>query len=181
VSDTAEPAAEQCSSYWLTRFVILRSIGAIYGVAFLVAANQIVPLIGHEGLLPLPLFLDRIRTVLGSNTAAFLRLPSIFWFAQSDAALTIVAWIGFALACVVVAGYANAIMMALLWFLYMSFVHLGQEWYGYGWEVQLLETGFLAIFLCPLLDPRPFTRKPPPIAIIWLYRALAFRIMLGPG
>jgi hypothetical protein len=119
--------------------------------------------------------------VLGSNTVAFLRLPSIFWFAHSDAALIIVAWVGFALACVVVAGYANAIVMALLWFLYMSFVHVGQEWYGYGWEVQLLETGFLAIFLCPLLDPRPFTRKPPPIAIMWIYRALAFRIMLGAG
>ena len=35
--------------------------------------------------------------------------------------------------------------MTVLWLLYMSFVHLGQDWYGYGWEIQLLETGFLAI------------------------------------
>ena len=45
-----------------------------------------------------------------------------------------------------------------LWALYMSFVHVGQVFYGYGWEIQLLETGFLAIFLCPLLDSRPFPR-----------------------
>ncbi len=63
----------------------------------------------------------------------------------------------------------------------MSFVHVGQVWYGFGWEIQLLETGFLAIFLCPPLDPRPFPRRPPPIAIIWLLRWLTFRIMLGAG
>ena len=44
-----------------------------------------------------------------------------------------------------------------------------------------LETGFLAIFLCPPLDPRPFPRRPPPREIIWLLRWLTFRIMLGAG
>ena len=78
-------------------------------------------------------------------------------------------------------GFANALLMAVLWALYMSFVHVGQDWYGYGWEIQLLETGFLAIFLCPLLDARPFPRRPPPRAVIWLLRWLIFRIMLGAG
>jgi hypothetical protein len=63
----------------------------------------------------------------------------------------------------------------------MSFVNVGQEWYSYGWEIQLLETGFLAAFLCPLLDARPFSRRPPPIQIIVLFRWLIFRIMLGAG
>jgi hypothetical protein len=81
----------------------------------------------------------------------------------------------------VAAGYANAIILALLWALYMSFVHVGQDWYGYGWEVQLLETGFLSIFLCPLLDARPFPRRAPPTIVFWLFRALIFRIMLGAG
>ncbi|MFL6593964.1 MAG: lipase maturation factor family protein, partial [Chthoniobacterales bacterium] len=49
------------------------------------------------------------------------------------------------------------------------------------WEVQLLETGFLAIFLCPLIDPRPFPKRPPPTIILWLFRALIFRIILGSG
>jgi hypothetical protein len=83
------------------------------------------------------------------------------------------------LACVVAAGYANAIMMAALWALYMSFVHVGQDWYGYGWEIQLLETGFLAIFLCPLLDGRPFPKRAPPVVVLWLFRWLIFRIMVG--
>ena len=169
------------STYWLTRFLILRLLGAIYAVAFLAAINQIVPLIGADGLLPVGIFLKRVGEALGSSGAGFLRLPSLFWFGHSDTALLTAAWIGFVLSCVVLAGFANAPLLAILWFLYMSFVHAGQDWYGYGWEIQLLETGFLAIFLCPLLDPRPFPRQPPPTPVNGLFRWLIFRIMLGAG
>jgi len=44
-----------------------------------------------------------------------------------------------------------------------------------------LETGFLSIFLCPLLDGRPFPKCRPPILVIWLFRWLGFRIMIGAG
>ncbi|MGD8317288.1 MAG: lipase maturation factor family protein, partial [Myxococcales bacterium] len=39
--------------------------------------------------------------------------------------------------------------------------------------------GFLAIFLCPLLDGRPFPKRAPPLVVIWLFRWLIFRIMIG--
>ena len=169
------------SSYWLTRFLILRSLGIIYAIAFLVAINQVVPLIGSNGLLPVANYLKQVSGALGSDGAGFMRLPSIFWLGHSDTALLTMAWIGFVLSCVVAAGYANALLLAILWFLYMSFVHVGQEWYGYGWEIQLLETGFLASFLCPLLDMRPFPRYAPPMPIIVLFRWLVCRLMLGAG
>lgn len=168
-------------TYWLTRFMILRLLGVIYAVAFLVVINQIVPLIGAHGLLPVDMFLKQISQALGSGGAGFVRLPSVFWLWHSDAALLTVAWIGFILSCIVVAGYTNAPLLGVLWFLYMSIVHVGQDWYSYGWEIQLTETGFLAIFLCPLLDMRPFPRRAPPIPIIVLFRWLSFRIMLGSG
>ncbi len=168
-------------TYWLTRFLILRLLGLIYAVAFLVAIHQIVPLIGANGLLPVGMFLDSVADTLGSGGAGFRRLPSLFWFGHSDSFLLTAAWIGFVLSCIVLAGYSNAIILAVLWLLYMSFVHVGQDWYGYGWEIQLLETGFLAIFLCPLLDMRPFPKRGPPIFIIGLFRWLTFRIMLGAG
>src|SRR6266513_4374302 len=146
------------NSYWLTRFVILRLIGFVYAVAFLVAAQQLVPLIGENGLLPATHFLNMVQTQLGSRSAGTLQVPTLFWFGISDDALSIFSWIGFALSLVVLGGYANAILLAVLWAMYMSIVHIGQIWYGYGWEIQLLETGFLSIFLCPLLDGRPFPR-----------------------
>ncbi len=171
--------ASLAGSYWLTRFFVLRLLGFVYAAAFFAAAVQIVPLIGSHGLLPVGLFLQRVEHALGSASAGFTRLPSLFWFTHSDLALRIVAWTGFGLSCIVMAGYANASLMTLLWALYMSIVHVGQDWYGYGWEIQLLETGFLAIFLCPLFDGRPFAKREPPVVVIWLFRWLIFRIMLG--
>ena len=173
--------SEKRPTYWLTRFVILRLLGVIYAIGFLIAANQILPLIGSDGLLPIGLFIDRLREYVGSSFSGFLRFPSLFWWNHSDLALLLAAWTGFALSCVVVAGFANALLLAILWGLYMSFVHLGQDWYGYGWEIQLLETGFLAIFLCPLFDARPFPRCEPPLPVLWLFRWLIFRMMLGAG
>jgi hypothetical protein len=168
-------------TYWLTRFLILRLLGIVYAVAFLVAINQILPLIGSHGLTPVDTFLRRVTETLGYKSSGFLRLPSIFWWNHSDTALLTGAWIGFLLSCVVTAGFANAPTLFILWFLYMSFCNVGQEWYGFGWEIQLLETGFLAIFLTPLVDPRPFPRREPPLPIIILFRWLICRIMFGAG
>jgi len=166
--------------YRVTRFILLRFLGLVYAVAFLAAARQILPLIGSDGLLPVGDFLDRVRSAYG-GPGAFWHLPSLFWFNHSDSCLVTIAWLGWGLSLVVVAGFANGPLMAALWMLYMSIVHVGQDWYGYGWETQLLETGFLAIFLCPLWDLRPFSAKKVPVPVIWLYRWLIFRIMLGAG
>src|ERR1700726_2648435 len=156
------------NSYWLTRFVILRLLGFVYAIAFLIAANQLVPLIGEHGLTPANHFLERIQAQLGSTSAGMLRLPTLFWVGISDNEMSIFAWTGLALSLVVLAGYANAIILTVLWAMYMSIVHVGQIWHGYGWEIQLLETGFLSIFFCPLLDGRPFPKCRPPILVIWL-------------
>ncbi|MFD2874286.1 lipase maturation factor family protein [Mucilaginibacter ximonensis] len=168
-------------TYWLTRFVLLRLLGAVYAVAFLVAVNQLVPLIGSHGLLPVGDFFDLISASYGSVSAGFFKLPSLFWFWHTDTALLTVSWLGLILSLIVMAGYANAPLMAVLWALYLSIVHAGQEWYGYGWEIQLTETGFLAIFMCPLIDMRPFPKRPMPLAIIILFRWLTWRIMVGAG
>jgi hypothetical protein len=167
--------------YRLTRFVILRLLGFVYAVAFLVAVNQLGPLIGSHGLTPAVQFLHAIQSQLGSSFDGMIQLPTLFWFGLSDRGLTIFAWIGLILSLVVLAGCANSIVLAVLWAMYMSIVHIGQIWYGYGWETQLLETGFLSIFLCPLVDLRPFPKRPPPILVIWLFRWLGFRIMVGAG
>src|SRR3978361_2295360 len=106
-------------TYWLTRFVILRVLGVVYAVAFLVAINQIIPLIGSDGLLPVGIYLKQVVAALGSTGAGFVRLPSLFWLWHSDTALLTTAWIGFILSCVVAAGFANMPVMGVLLFLYL--------------------------------------------------------------
>jgi len=77
--------------------MILRLLGLVYAVGFLVAINQILPLIGSHGLLPIDNYINYITRALGSTGAGFRRLPSLFWFWHSDAALLTCAWIGFIL------------------------------------------------------------------------------------
>src|SRR5207247_9708178 len=101
-------------------------------------------------------FLANIQTQLGSRTAGILRVPTLFWLGISDHGMLIFSWIGFGLSLVVLGGYANALLLAVLCAMYMSIVHIGQICYCYAWDIQLLETGFLSIFLCSLLDGRPF-------------------------
>jgi hypothetical protein len=175
-------AAPSRPTFWLTRFAILRLLGLVYLTAFLVAAHQAAPLIGHDGLTPADLYLDRLVAEAGSRAGAFIARPTLFLLTGvSDRLIAAVAWAGAGLSLLLLCGFANAILLFVLWALYLSIVHVGQIWYGYGWEIQILETGFLAIFLCPLLDWRPFPRRPPPVAVLWLFRWLAFRIMLGAG
>jgi hypothetical protein len=66
------------STYWLTRYGVLR-LPVIYAVAFLVAINQIIPLIGANGLLPVGIFLQRVGAPRIAQRR-LPRLPSIFWF-----------------------------------------------------------------------------------------------------
>src|SRR5215470_3199422 len=132
-------------SYWLTRLVFQRGLALVYLIAFLVAWNQFVPLLGEHGLLPVPLFVKRV---------AFADAPSLFYFWPGDRAFKLGAGAGIALALIALAGLCekhgrlpSALVWGLLWLLYLSFVNVGQTFYGFGWESMLLEAGFLAIFL----------------------------------
>jgi hypothetical protein len=164
-------------TYWLTRFVYLRAIGFIYCVAFLILHEQMLPLFGSHGLLPAQAFMDNVH-----EYSTFWRLPGLFWFGASDRALSWAADLGLLLSILVLCGLENAFVMAALWALYLSFVHVGQVWYGYGWETLLLEAGFLSIFLCPCTRVLPL-RDPSAAALLVIYmqRWLLFRLMLGAG
>ncbi|XP_048745410.2 lipase maturation factor 1-like [Ostrea edulis] len=176
------------NTYWLTRVVLLRYIGFIYFVAFLVAFHQNKELCGRHGLIPAQKFLKRIhQETKGVNMETFTRVPSLIWLIDYkknlDKFLDYTAYVGLALSVVVVVvGSANCFIMLSLWALYHSIVNVGSTWYGFGWESQILETGFLATFLCPVWNIHPIPRNTPTSkVVIWGYRWLIFRIMIGAG
>lgn len=169
------------ATYEITRFVFLRLLGALYAVAFLVLVLQHRALLGSHGLLPAASFVERATAAFGAR-GAFVRAPSIFFLTgASDGALAAFAWVGLVLSVLVALGLTNAIAQLVLWAIYLSFVHVGQVFYGYGWEMQLCETGFLAVFMCPVAGVSPFPRTAVPRVTIWLLRWLIARIMLGAG
>jgi len=159
-------------SFTVTRLVLQRGLGLGYLIAFVNAVNQFRPLLGDRGLLPVKLF---VRDV------SFRESPSLFVFFPHDRAFAIAAWAGVALSCLVVAGIADGfstwlsmLVWALLWALYLSFVNVGQTFYGFGWESILLEAGFYSIFL----GSRHVATQ---AIVIWLFRWLLFRVMFGAG
>ncbi len=163
--------------YRLTRWLILRLLGVVYLCSFVGLLVQGPPLLGEHGLTPVGAYLAR----LAAAGQTFWDVPSVLQWGASDAALQGWAIAGIALSAALVAGYANLPALLALWFLYGSFVRVGQLWFGFGWEIQLLETTLIAACLVHPWDPRPLRAPAPPRAAIVLMRWLAFRIMLGAG
>ena len=160
------------SHYWLARLVFTRTLALIYLIAFLCALNQFRPLLGQHGLQPVPVYISRVP---------FRASPSLFYFLPKDWAYAAAAWAGIALSCVAISGVADrqaiwwsSLVWGLIWVLYLSFVNVGQTFYGFGWESILLEAGFFAMFLGP-------SRADPPMLTILAIRWLEFRIMFGAG
>nr|XP_057917828.1 lipase maturation factor 1 [Doryrhamphus excisus] len=178
----------QTGTFWLTRIVLLRSVAFIYFVAFSVAYNQNKQLIGENGLMPCKSYLNNVKRYVGGKIgmAALAYTPSILWLLDwnnMNGNLDGIALLGMVLSVfVLVTGMANMVIMVTLWVLYHSLVNVGQLWYSFGWESQLLETGFLAIFLCPVWTLSQVPRHcPPSLICIWTFRWLIVRIMLGAG
>jgi hypothetical protein len=158
--------------YWLTRWLLQRGLAAIYLIAFVGAVNQFLPLLGAHGLTPVPWFVEH---------SSLWRSPSLFYLHYSDGLALLVAWIGVICAGAALLGvserFGTPVSMAVwgvMWVLYLSIVNVGQTWYSFGWETLLLECGFLAVFLGG-------RNRAPPVIVIWMYRWLLFRVMLGAG
>ncbi|KAL3942994.1 MAG: hypothetical protein SGBAC_002901 [Bacillariaceae sp.] len=186
------------TSYHVTRWAILRLLGCMYFVAFLGAYYQNPGLMGSKGLQPADVVFDSLKSQQhpASNWEGFQQYPSIFWWIDhNDANMEGVNLAGMTISALVVIFEQDSMLLQfLLWILYFSIVTTGQlatSFYSYGWESQLLETGFLAIFLC---DP-PWvglssmsstsdverSRKAPSMIVLWLFRWLCFRISIGAG
>lgn len=168
--------------YLLTRLLIIRSLGFIYSVVFLIIFNQAKMLWGPNGLLPIDRFIEGTTNYFGAKEAAFWNLPSLFYFFDPNSAMPVMGLLGIIGGCILMAGFANSIILFGLWWLQLSFVNSGQLFYGYGWETLLLEFTFLCIFMVPLwhLNLRTAHFKPPKL-IIWAMRWLLFRLMFGAG
>ncbi|MFV4914660.1 lipase maturation factor family protein [Microbacterium lacticum] len=163
----------------IARQILERGIAALYLVAFVSTLNQFRPLLGEHGLQPAPQLLAWARE--NPSRAKLLR-PTLFRrIAYTDRRLAVLCWSGIAVAALIVAGvpqlgppWVPMIAFLLLWGGYMSISSIGQTFYGFGWEMLLLEAGFLAAFLGS-------NDQPPPTVVIVLMWWLLFRLEFGAG
>lgn len=160
------------ANYDAARFVLQRGIAAVFVIAFVSSARQFPALLGERGLLPNPR-----RPAPGTHPP----VPSLFHWRYSDALLRTLAWSGAVLALTVVLGlpqlgppWLPMLVFLALWLGYMSIVNAGGTFYGFGWEILLLEAGFLAAFLGS-------SQSTTPVITLWLFRWLVFRLEFGAG
>ncbi|KAL9183209.1 hypothetical protein ACHAXT_004996 [Thalassiosira profunda] len=188
-------ASNPRQSFYVTKFVILRLVALVYLVAFVGAYNQNRGLMGANGLAPARDYMDRLLQSYDSPMQGFLSHPTLYWFLDSleDWHLDATALLGATLSFAVLLGVDSWLAMVCLWLLDFSIVTVaeGNSFYAYGWESQLLETGFLAIWLCDLPTfrgrdgirgiVRDANTSPPSIPVLWLFRWLCARISIGAG
>ena len=113
-------------------------------------------------------YLDAAHKTLGGS--AYRILPTLFWVNSSDTALVAGTIVGVALGLLVVVDRWTRPALIGLFALYLSYVYAAQDFMSFQWDMLLLETGFLAIFLTG--GSR---------IIIWLFRWLVFRYLFLAG
>jgi predicted DCC family thiol-disulfide oxidoreductase YuxK len=169
-------------SYVLTRWVFLRLLGMVYVIAFLSLLVHVAGLIGTHGILPAGDFLQAIRHNFGS--AAYHLFPTLAWISASDAALKLLCGMGAFFGLLITLGVGAGPALALAWLCYVSLVTVGQDFLSFQWDILLLETGFLAIFLAPwsaLEPPWRLGTSHASTTVLWLERWLLFRLMFLSG
>ena len=175
--------------FWARRW-FLRMLGLIYLIAFVSLWVQVDGLVGSNGMSPVGRFLPAVRQQLGPD--AYFLLPTLCWFDSSNAFLHFLCGGGVVLSLLLIFGIAPALLLATLFVFYLSLAIAGQVFLNFQWDVLLLETGFLSIFLAPWrLWPRdliwwpgaapPATAAPVSRAGLFLLKFLLFKLMLMSG
>jgi hypothetical protein len=171
--------------FWFAREVLQRGIAVLYAIAFLSTWNQFPALLGEKGLLPAPSLLTwaSARRARGSvrRTVRILR-PTLFAYLRyTDRRLRALCAAGMVVGAALAVGipqlgpaWVPMLCFLALWLGYMSITSIGQTFYGFGWEMLLLEAGFLAAFLGS-------RDQPPATAVIVLFWWLVFRLEFGAG
>ena len=168
------------ASYFLSRWLFLRSLGVIYLIAFLSLWMQIDGLVGNNGILPSTAYLEAIREQIGLER--YRLFPTLCWLNPSDSFAHFLCGGGILLSIVLIIGILPIPTLIGLWGSYLSLTTIGQDFLSFQWDVLLLEIGFLAIFFAPMqILPRLSQASSPSPTILWLLRWLLFRLMFASG
>ena len=165
--------------FWARRW-FLRALGFIYLIAFVSLWVQEDGLFGSTGISPLNQFLPAVHEELGRE--AYLLLPTLCWFNSSNTFLHFLCGGGVAFSLLLVFGIAPAISLTALFVFYLSLTIAGQTFLSFQWDILLLETGFLSIFLVPWrLWPKRGEELSTPRAALFLLKLLLLKLMLMSG
>ncbi len=177
-------AVSPLSDSAVSRSLFVRGLALVYLIAVISWWVQMDGLVGANGLLPATDYLERVEVYSAEQGgAAFLLVPTVFLWASSDLVMQGVCLLAVLLALVVMAGFLQGPVLAILWFLYLSLVTTGGAFMNFQWDMLLLEVGLLAVLVAPW-KLRVSWKQPDlnvPRWSWWLVRWLIFRLMFFAG
>ncbi|NTX34674.1 lipase maturation factor family protein [Myxococcus sp. CA033] len=163
------------------RWLFLRLMGGTFLIAFTSLRGQVLGLFGSRGIRPVKDLVSEERRQAEPARERWRRLPTVFWFGASDAALVRGCTLGQLLSLAVLFNVAPRSALALLWGLYLSYAAVGREFLSFQWDVLLLEMGLLSALTAPP-GLRPGLGRASPGALdVFLFRLLVFRLYFGSG
>jgi lipase maturation factor 1 len=171
----------QSQNSTLTASLFIKGLGLVYLIAFISYWVQLNGLIGDDGILPASHFFNRVHDRLGAD--AYWRLPSIYWLWPTQQFLHMICALGCAASLALIFNLRSSrVSCILVWSLYLSLIHPGQAFYRFQWDLLLVETGFLAIFLSPgVFQHRREPHFTPSPFALFLARLLLFRLIFSSG
>jgi predicted DCC family thiol-disulfide oxidoreductase YuxK len=172
--------------YRLTRWLYLRALGITALCAFVSMAVQAGGLFGAGGISPAADFMERVRQVPDqqgwSAIERVLQVPTLLWLSASDGFLWTLIAAGIVLAVLLIADVLPGLAVLGLWLAYLSLVTAGGVFFHYQWDILLIESLLVSLFLAPWrLRPRLRSDAEPARAGVWLVRLLACKLMLLSG
>lgn len=170
---------DQTNTYFIARRFFIRFLGIIFFIAFASIWVQIEGLVGSRGILPVSEYLQAAEEYYGYKN--IIGLPTLFWINCSDWVLVTICFIGMIVSGLVVAGFYPAVCLFVLWFFYLSIVHVGQTFLSFQWDILLLEVSFLSIFLAPWGKELNTFDEPPPRWVMFAFRLLLFKLVFQSG
>jgi hypothetical protein len=162
----------------IVRWLFLRTLGAVYLIAFTSLRRQVLGLYGSRGIEPIRELLPELRVRAGRE--AYRLAPSLLWFGSSDRALVRACQAGQLCATTLMLGLAPRTMTLATWALYLSFASVGRDFLAFQWDALLLETGVHAALVTARRGDRNLTATPSWISTL-LTRWLLFRLHFQSG
>lgn len=172
-------------TYRFSTWLFMRLLGFVFLIAFLSFGIQAEGLTGSQGIWPVAEYLERIEQnhhegQLQMNP--YLYAPTLFWLNASDTALRAVIAAGTFFSGLLILGFVPPIALFVLWVLYLSLCTGVPVFLDFQWDILLLETALMAIWITPWKwrDTLSTRSEPPLIGRLLIWWVL-FRLIFESG
>lgn len=173
-------ATKPRDDYELSRGIFLRLLAILTALNFWSFYDQILGLVGQNGILPIAPALSEYAKRL-PGIMKYVYLPTLSWWTQNDLALQGFCLLGIFGSILLFFNIIPRIILGILWVLSLSLTVSGQLFTSYQWDILTLEVLFLSIFYAPSHFLPIGKTDPPSNLSVQLLRFLLFKLMFLGG